>query len=109
MSKKNEAPLEAYGTELAYGKFRSNHPIRSRHMASALAFIFGIIGVNQFYLRNIVRGILKILLTVICVLLDFLLSMPFIIIPIALSVIAGVVYLVQTDEQFAKRNHVRPV
>ena len=63
MAKNASAPSAAYGTQLRFKGIRSNHPIKSRYLAAALAMIFGIVGANQFYLRNIVRGFLKILFT----------------------------------------------
>lgn len=99
----------AYGTKLRFTGMRSNHPVKSRYMAAALAMILGIIGVNQFYLRNIVKGILKILFSAVFVVLNVLFDPPFILIPIVLSVISGFVYLLQSDEKFAKKNHVRTI
>ena len=85
----------AYGTKLRFTGMRSNHPVKSRYMAAALAMILGIIGANQFYLRNIVKGILKILFSAIFIVLNVLFDPPFILIPIVLSVISGFVYLLQ--------------
>ncbi|MBR5234382.1 MAG: TM2 domain-containing protein [Clostridia bacterium] len=109
MAKKTASPESAYGTKLKFSGVRSNHPVKSRYMACALAMIFGIIGANQFYLRNFVRGFLKILFTVVFVVLDVLLEPPFILIPVVLSVITGFIYLLQNDETFAKNNHVRVI
>lgn len=109
MAKKAATPETAYGTKLEYKNMRSNHPIKSRYMAAALAMILGIVGANQFYLRNIVRGLLKILFTVVFVVLDVLFNPPFILIPIVLSIITGFVYLLQSDASFAKKNHVRTI
>lgn len=106
MAKKNDIET-AYGTKLKYKGIRSNHPIRSRYMAAALSMILGIVGANQFYLRNVVRGILKLLLTVICIVLDVVFAPPFTLIPVVISLFTGFMYLMQSDESFAKRNHVR--
>ena len=57
MAKKTAAEQTAYGTRLKFKGLRSNHPIKSRYMAAFLAMVFGIIGANQFYLRNIVKGL----------------------------------------------------
>lgn len=107
MAKKTASPETAYGTKLRFTGLKSNHPVKSRYMACALAMILGIIGANQFYLRNFVRGILKILFTVVFVVLDVLFTPPFILIPVILSVFSGFIYLLQSDEKFAKSNHVR--
>ena len=99
----------AYGTKLKYKDMRSNHPVKSRYMAAFLAMVFGVLGVNQFYLRNIVRGFIKILFTAVFIVLDILFTPPFTLIPVALSLISGFVYLLQSDEAFAKANHVRTI
>ena len=109
MSKKATAPDTAYGTRLRFKGLKSNHSVKSRYMAAALAMVFGVIGANQFYLKNFGKGFLKILLTVICVILDVLFTPPFILIPFVLSIIAGVIYLLQTDASFARANHVRTI
>ena len=109
MAKKTATPEAAYGTRLRFRDMRSNHPVKSRYMAATLAMILGIIGANQFYLRNIFKGILKILLTVICIVLDVLFTPPFTLIPVVISLFAGLGYLLQTDEKFAKKNHVRTI
>ncbi len=109
MAKKADSPTAAYGTKLKFKGMRSNHPIKSRYMAAALAMILGIVGANQFYLRNIVRGFLKILFTAICLLLSFFINPLIILIPVVLSLITGFVYLIQSDSFFAKHNHVRTV
>ena len=109
MAKKTESPTTAYGTKLRFKGMRSNHPIKSRYMASALAMIFGILGVNQFYLRNIIRGFLKIFLTLICLVLGLFVSKTLIFVPFVISLITGFVYLIQSDSFFAKHNHVRTI
>lgn len=109
MANKTAVPETAYGTKLKFKGMRSNHPVKSRYMAAALAIILGIIGANQFYLRNIVRGLLKILFSAVFVLLNILFGHPFVLIPVVLSVITGFVYLLQSDEKFAKKNHVRTI
>ena len=109
MAKKTATPAAAYGTKLSFEGMKSNHPVKSRHMACALAMILGIIGANQFYLRNFARGILKILFTVIFVVLDVLFTPPLILIPVVISVFTGFMYLLQNDETFAKKNHVRVI
>lgn len=109
MATKTATTETAYGTKLKFKNIRSNHPIKSRYMAAALAMIFGIFGANQFYLRNIVRGLLKILFTAVFVVFDVLFAPPLILIPVVLSVIAGFVYLLESDEKFAKANHVRTI
>ena len=106
----NKTAVEtAYGTKLRFTGMRSNHPVKSRYMAAALAMILGIIGANQFYLRNIVKGILKIVFSAIFIVLDVMFEPPFTLIPVVLSVISGLVYLIQSDEAFAKANHVRTI
>ena len=109
MAKKTASPETAYGTKLRFDGIKSNQPVKSRYMAAALAMILGIAGVNQFYLRNFVRGLLKILFTVIFIILDALFDPPFILIPVILSIFTGFMYLLQNDESFAKRNHVRVI
>lgn len=109
MAKKTATPTAAYGTKLSFDGMRSNHPVRSRYMACALAMILGIVGANQFYLKNIGRGLLKLLLTVVCIVLDVLFAPPFTLIPVILSLFTGLMYLIQSDESFAKRNHVRTI
>ncbi len=109
MAKKAAAADTAYGTKLKYKGMRSNHPVKSRYMAAFLAMVFGILGVNQFYLRNIIKGFLKILFTVVFIVLDVLFTPPFTLIPVVLSLISGLVYLIQSDEAFAKANHVRTI
>lgn len=109
MANRTAAPETAYGTKLRFRGMRSNHPVKSRYMAAALAMILGIIGANQFYLRNIVRGFLKILFSAVFFVLNILFDPPFILIPIVLSVISGFIYLLQSDETFAKKNHVRTI
>ncbi len=109
MAKKTASPETAYGTKLRFSNMKSNHPVKSRYMACALAMILGIVGANQFYLRNFVKGLLKILFTVIFVVLDVLFAPPFILIPVVISVFTGFMYLLQNDETFAKNNHVRVI
>ena len=109
MAKNANTPETAYGTKLKYKDVRSNHPVKSRYMAAALAMIFGIVGANQFYLRNFLRGLIKIVFTAVFVVLDVLFAPPFILIPVVISVIAGFVYLLQSDAKFAKANHVRTI
>lgn len=102
-------PESAYGTELTGVSVRSNHPVRSRYLAALLAIVFGLLGVNHFYLKNIGKGLLMILLTVICLVLDILFAPPFLLIAEAVAVLQGIVYLIQTDSVFMKKNHVRTV
>lgn len=109
MAKKSDIKPTAYGTELMFENLRSNHKIKSRYMSAALAFILGIIGANQFYLGHVIKGILKILLTAICVGVGLVLDIPLIVIPFALSILAGFRYLIQSDVKFAKKNHIRTV
>ena len=109
MANRTAAAETAYGTKLRFKGMRSNHPVKSRYMAAVLAMILGIVGANQFYLRNIVRGLLKILFSAVFVVLNVLFDPPFILIPFVLSVITGFVYLLQSDETFAKKNHVRTI
>lgn len=109
MAKKTASPETAYGTKLRFTGLKSNHPVKSRHMACALAMIFGIVGANQFYLRNFVRGLLKILFTVVFIVLDVLFAPPFILVPVVISVFTGFIYLLQSDETFAKNNRVRVI
>lgn len=109
MANKTSTPETAYGTKLKFKNIRSNHPIKSRYMAAVLSMILGIVGANQFYLRNIVRGLLKLLITVICIVLDVLFAPPFTLIPVVISLFTGFFYLLQSDESFAKRNHVRTI
>lgn len=104
---KTKTPAAAYGTELSSVRIRSNHPIRSRYMAAVLAIILGIFGVNHFYLRNILRGFLMLFLTIVCIVAQSFLGMAFILLPVCLSVIQGLIYLMQSNEAFMKRNHVR--
>ncbi|MCD7775160.1 MAG: TM2 domain-containing protein [Clostridiales bacterium] len=110
MAKSKILPEQVYGTEIINPKGRSNQPVRSRYMAAVLAMILGIVGVNQFYLRNVVRGILKIIFTLIFVICGFIFDRMFIVlIPVVLSVLTGVIYLCQSDVKFQQKNHVRTV
>lgn len=106
--KSNEA---AYGTELMFKKLRSNHPVRSRYMAAALAIVFGILGANHFYLHNFIKGILMLIVSAVCIVLDVLglFQFKFVIIPIVISVLTGITYLLKSDTSFAKSNHVRTI
>lgn len=101
----------AYGTELKFRKMRSNHPVRSRYMAAVLAILLGFAGVHHFYLNNFIKGLLMIVLTAVCVVVDILgiLQFRFIIIPVVISVLTGLIYLVKSDAAFAKSNHVRTI
>ena len=110
MSKKSSVN-DAYGTQLINPAGRSNHPVRSRYMAAALAIVLGIVGANHFYLRNVVRGIIMVLITAVCITLDVfaIFSFKFILIPVALSVLTGLSYLITSDKKFSKRNHIRIV
>lgn len=109
MAKKSAA--SAYGTELMFKKTRSNHPVRSRYMAAVLAIVLGVLGAHHFYLNNIVRGILMLLLSAVCIVLDVfgLFQFKFILIPVVISVFTGFVYLIKSDVSFAKSNHVRTI
>lgn len=109
MAKKSA--MSAYGTELMFKKTRSNHPIRSRYMAAVLAIILGTFGVHHFYLNNIVRGILMLIFSAICIGIDVLgiFQFKFILIPVVISVFTGLVYLIKSDVNFAKSNHVRTI
>lgn len=109
MAKKSTAA--AYGTELMFSKTRSNHPVRSRYMAAALAIVFGTLGVHHFYLNNFVKGILMLLFSAVCIVLDItgLFQFKFILIPVVISVFTGFVYLIKSDVKFAKSNHVRTI
>ena len=80
-------------------------------MAAALAILLGALGANHFYLKNVVRGILMVLFTAICIVLDIyaIFSFKFIIIPVVISVLTGLLYLVTSDKKFCKKNHVRTV
>ncbi|MBQ8209262.1 MAG: TM2 domain-containing protein [Clostridia bacterium] len=111
MSKKSSAGISAYGTQLVNPAGRSNHPVRSRYMAAALAILLGVVGANHFYLRNVVRGILMVLVTAVCIVLDVfaVFSFKFILIPVILSVLTGLSYLITSDKKFSKRNHIRIV
>lgn len=107
MAKKSTS--SAYGTELLYPNMRSNHPVRSRYMAAVLAIVLGIVGAHHFYLNNIIRGILMIVFSAACVLVDTLglTQFRFILIPVIISVFTGFVYLIKSDVKFAKSNHIR--
>lgn len=109
MAKKQKA--SAYGTELMFTKLRSNHPVRSRYMAAVLAIVFGITGAHHFYLNNIVKGLLMLALSAGCIFVDTLklLQFRFILIPVLISVITGLVYLIKSDAKFAKNNHIRTI
>ncbi len=109
MAKKSNIPDAVYGTRISHKGIRSNHPIRSRYMAAVLAIILGVIGANQFYLRNIARGVLKIIFTAVCVIIGVFMNAPLILIPVILSVLTGIMYLCRSDESFRKRNHVRTI
>ena len=80
-------------------------------MASALAILLGILGANHFYLKNVVRGILMLILSAVCITLDVfaIFEFSFILIPIVISVLTGLIYLVTPDKRFCKKNHVRTV
>lgn len=109
MAKKTDK--SAYGTELMFNKIRSNHPIRSRYMAAVLAIVFGFLGIHHFYLNNIVKGILMLLFSAVCIVLDIfgLFQFKFIVIPIAISILTGFIYLLKSDVKFAKSNHIRTI
>lgn len=109
MAKKQK--VSAYGTELMFTKLRSNHPVRSRYMAAVLAIVFGITGAHHFYLNNIVRGLLMIVFSAVCIFVDTLkiVQFRFILIPILISVITGLIYLLKSDEKFAKNNRIRTI
>lgn len=111
MSKKSSANASAYGTQLVNPAGRSNHPVRSRYMAAALAILLGILGANHFYLKNVVRGILMVLFTAVCIVLDVfaIVSFKFILIPVVISALTGLSYLIASDKKFSKKNHVRIV
>lgn len=111
MNKKSSAITCAYGTQLINPSGRSNHPVRSRYMAAALAILFGILGANHFYLKNVVKGILTVLLSAVCIVLDVfaIVSFKFILIPVIISVLTGLSYLITSDKRFCKKNHVRIV
>lgn len=109
MAKKTE--MSAYGTELMFKKIRSNHPVRSRYMAAVLAIVLGTFGVHHFYLNNFIKGILMLILSAICTVIDILgiFQFSFILIPVVISVFTGLVYLIRSDVSFAKSNHVRTI
>ena len=109
MAKKQSQAVQVYGTEILNGSCRSNHPIKSRYMAAVLSIVLGIAGVNQFYLRNIVRGILKIVFSLIFVILAAVFNSMLILVPIILSVLTGISYLCQSDVKFQQKNHVRTI
>ncbi len=106
---KKKNPNTAYGTELISAEARSNHPIRSKYTAAALSMILGIFGIHQFYLRNVIRGLLTIVFTLIFFVLDYLFTPPLILVPVAVTVFRGLFYLIQSDDKFMKKNHVRIV
>lgn len=111
MSKKSSLNTSAYGTQLVNPTGRSNHPVKSKYMASALAILLGILGANHFYLKNVVRGIIMLVLTAICIVIDVfaIFDFNFILIPVIISVLTGLKYLVTSDKNFCKKNHVRIV
>lgn len=111
MSKKSSVTASAYGTELINLKGRSNHPVRSRYMAAALAILLGVLGANHFYLRNVVRGILMLIFSAVCITLDVfgIFQFKFLLIPVIISVLTGLSYLLKSDKKFAQKNHVRTV
>ncbi len=80
-------------------------------MAAALAILLGVLGANHFYLRNVVRGIIMLLFTAICVILDMfaLVDFKFILIPVIISVLTGLSYLFISDKKFAQKNRIRTV
>ncbi len=110
MAKKQILTTQVYGTEVINPKSKSNQPVRSKYMAAVLAMILGIIGVNQFYLRNVIRGILMIVFTLIFVVCGFIFdAYTIILIPVILNVLRGVIYLCQSDIKFQQKNHVRTI
>ncbi len=108
MSKK-VIPATAYGSELISTSIRSNHPVRSKYMAAVLSFVLGFLGAHHFYLRNVVRGFIMILITVVCVLLGFVVNQFIFYIPFAISFIKGIAIILTSDERFMRKNHVRVV
>ncbi len=111
MASKDMSTLQSvYGTELKGAPVKSNHPIRSKYIAAVLAILAGVTGAHYFYLRNIVRGIIQIAVTAVFVLVGVFAGIKWLIlIPFALCVVRGIIYLVTPDSRFTKSNHVRTV
>lgn len=111
MASKDMSTLQSvYGTELKGAPVKSNHPIRSKYLAAVLAILAGVIGAHYFYLRNIVRGVIQIVITAVFVAVAMFAGMKWLIlIPFAFCVIRGIIYLFTPDSRFTKGNHVRTV
>ena len=108
--KASSAPMTLYGVEIRGTSVRSNHPIRSKYVAAVLAILLGVLGVHQFYLRNVVRGLIQLAFTAAIIFAARLSGMEWLIlIPVAICVLRGILYLVLPDSRFCKANHVRCV
>ena len=130
---------ELYGTGVTGPLFKSNHPIKSKVFAAVLALvpalfmlaavvsamitgaraqgwamlIIGILlSVHYFYLRNIVRGIIILVLAVVFafVIIFSLWDSPVLMLILALfTALKGVLYLISSPAGFRKKNHVRTI
>lgn len=99
----------AYGTELEFDYFRSNNKIRSKYLAGVLAIVFGVLGVHQFYMGHVVKGIIELAVTALCYLLFvFLFHYPVLmILPFAYAIIRGITIMNMSDEKFRLKNKAR--
>ena len=111
MASKDLSTLQSvYGTQLKGTPVKSNHPIRSKYVAAVLAILAGVFGAHNFYLRNIVRGLLQIVITVIFVFVGLFAGIKWLIlIPVVFCAIRGIIYLITPDSRFTKGNHVRTI
>ncbi len=73
---------------------RMDWPVKNRYLAGILAIICGDFGVHKFYLGKIRDGVISVLF--------FWTGIPALI-----GLIEGILYLVQSDEEFSEKNKVR--
>jgi TM2 domain-containing membrane protein YozV len=69
-------------------------PVKSKVTAGILGILLGDLGIHEFYLENIGLGILMLLFC-------------WTAIPGIIGLIQGIIYLSESDEQFALKNNVR--
>ncbi|WP_446937092.1 TM2 domain-containing protein [Lysinibacillus fusiformis] len=77
-----------------YDGIDSSWPIKSKGLAGFLAIFFGGIGIHKFYLGKIFQGILYL---VFC----------WTYIPVIISFIEGIIYLLSSEHNFSVKHKVR--
>lgn len=113
----SERPDFPISEEYLNNELKISYPIKTKRTAGILAIVFGMLGVNYFYLRHYAKGIIILIITciplVVNIVFNVFLNMDNTSFYIfwccyeALFALRGLLYIIQSDERFCVKNRVR--